>query len=301
MRVLTAHKKPITCLAFSRDGAHLAEAAHGGAVRVWDVAAGTVTRTLDVSSGMFPNQVKLLFGPDGTHLVAANDRVMLYDLKSGEPAKMPGQSSSFNGLHLSPDRTELIADGDKLFRWNLSNRTRLPDFKFPAARGAAMFTWPSAAYSPNGEMVAISRRTWTQGDGNTNTAFVIDRTTGKSLAAFDSAGNDTKRLAFSPDGALLAAASGPVLRVYDIAEREEVAALKVGKLHFMAATFSPDGRYLMAVSKDRTTRLWRVDHWSEPKTLEWDIGKLLDLAFSPDGTTAAVAGDLGRIALFDVD
>jgi WD40 repeat protein len=300
VRVLSAHKKAITGLAFARDGARLAEAAHGGTVRVWDVATGTVVHTLDASEGLFPSQVKLAFTADGAHLAAANDRVRVFDLKTGESEPLP-RSGAFNGLHVSPDGAELMGDGDKVFRWNLADGAALPAFKLPAAKGAGMLTFPGSAYSPCGTLVAVSRRAWGLPAGNVNTAFVLNRASGEVVAAFDSAGNDQKRLAFNPNGQWLAAACGPVLRVYDLSAKTEVATLNAGKLHFMAAAFSPNGKWLATVSKDRTTRLWEVGEWGEPKTFEWDAGKLLDLAFAPDGATAAVSSDTGKIVLFDVD
>lgn len=300
MRVLSAHKKAITGLAFARDGARLAEAAHGGTVRVWNLATGTVEHTLDAAKGLFPNQVKLAFTADGSRLATANDRVRVFDLKTGESEPLP-RSGAFNGLHVSPDGAELMGDGDKVFRWNLADGTALPAFRLPDARGAGMLTFPGSAYSPCGTFVAVSRRAWGMPAGNVNTAFVLNRASGEVLAAFDSAGNDQKRLAFSPNGQWLAVACGPVLRVYDLSAKAEVAALKAGKLHFMAAAFSPNGKWLATVSKDRTTRLWEVGAWGDPRTFEWNAGKLLDLAFAPDGATAAVSSDTGKIVIFDVD
>jgi len=300
VRVLSAHKKAITCLAFARDGERLAEAAHGGKVRVWDVATGTVVHTLDASEGLFPNQVKLAFTADGASLATANDSVRVFDLKTGESVTLQ-RSGAFNGLHVSPDGAELMGDGDKVFRWNLADGAALPAFKLPAAKGAGMLTFPGSAYSPCGTFVAVSRRAWGLPGGNMNTVFVVERASGEVVAAFDSGGNDQKRLAFSPSGQWLAAACGPVLRVYDLTAKAEVAALKAGKLHFMAAAFSPNGKWLATVSKDRTTRLWEVGAWGDPRTFEWDAGKLLDLAFAPDGATAAVSSGIGKIVLFDVD
>jgi WD40 repeat protein len=301
VRVLSAHKKAITCVAFARDGERLAEAAHGGRVRVWNLTTGTVEHTFDASEGLFPNQVKLAFTADGAQLAVANDRVLLFDLKNGDSTELPG-SSAFNGLHVSPCGAELMGHGDALLRWTLADGKKLPAYKLPVAGGGRkMLTFPGAAYSACGALVAVARRAWGQGTGNVNTVFVIERASGEVVTSFDSAGNDQKRLAFSPDAQWLAAACGPVLRVYDLAALEEVAALKAGKLHFMAVAFSPNGKWLATVSKDRTTRLWEVGAWGEPRTYEWDAGKLLDLAFAPDGATAAVASNTGKIVIFDVD
>jgi WD40 repeat protein len=167
-----------------------------------------------------------------------------------------------------------------------------------------MMGWPACAFSPDGSRLAISRRlTRVVGEFWRNTdQLLIYAFAGKKVATeFEWTGHPAHRVAFSPDGALVVAACGPVLRAWDIATGKPVAEKQVGKLHFLGMAFSPDGRYVGTVSKDRTTRLWEVGAWGDPKTYEWDAGKLLDIAFSPDGTTAAVASDEGKVVLFDVD
>jgi len=129
----------------------------------------------------------------------------------------------------------------------------------------------------------------------------MDAATLKPLASFDCTGHDTKRLRFSPNGNLLAAVCGPVLRVYDWGANTELAALKVGKLHFMTAAFTPDGRSLATVSKDRTVRFFDTANWAAARTYDWDIGPLLELTFAPDGTTAAIGSATGQILIFDLD
>ena len=69
----------------------------------------------------------------------------------------------------------------------------------------------------------------------------------------------------------------------------------------MGIAFFPDGRHLATVSKDRTTRFWPTAGWGDAKTYDWDVGKLLDVTFAPDGATAAVSSDTGKVVLFDVD
>lgn len=298
MRVLTANKKPISCLAYSPDGRQLA-AASDGVVRIWSLTDGSVTASYDVP-GMFPLQVKVAFHPDGKRIAVANESVELIGLKSGERAKLPGEESSFNGIAFSPNGQQLIAGGDHLLRWNVGNRKALPTPRLPRVAGAGMYTWPSATFSPDGSRVAVSRRAWCQLT-NVNTTFALDAATLRPLASFDSTGHDTKRFRFSPNGNLLAAVCGPVLRVYDLSANTEAAALKVGKVHFMTAGFTRDGRFLATVSKDRTVRFFDTTTWAPTRTYDWDIGPLLELTLAPDGMTAAVGSATGQVLLFDID
>jgi WD40 repeat protein len=299
MRVLTSHKKPITALAFSPDRALLAEAAHGGKVRVWDVSAGEMLHTFDEAKGLFPNQVKVAFA-GRKFLAVANERAALIDLKDGSRIRLPGKSSSFHVLQTTADGKQMVSSGDNFQRWNLGKRELLKSQVLFSKGSAQMMTFPAATIDASGKRFAACRKNWAD-DGNTCDLAVFDAKTQKSIATFEWIGHEAKRLAFHPTRPLLAAACGPVLRVWNLESNSEVAAITVGKLHHFGAAFSPCGRHLAAVSKDRTVRFWDAATFAESKVFDWEIGKLLDLAFSPDGTVCAVASDSGKILLFDVE
>jgi WD40 repeat protein len=299
VRVLSAHTKPVNCVAFSPDGARLAEASD--LVRIWDVPAGTVdlARWVKRASG----KVRVAFSPDGTKLAAAGGVAMLIDLAGDGQTRLKG-GTGFYDISFSPDGRRLVGSGDTFCQWDAKTGEALPEVPLPAAKGFRVLNWPGAAYSKDGKRLAVSRRVsrvvgeyWR----NTDQVFVIDLAANAVVMQAEWTGHPAARLAFSPDGALLAGACGPVLRMWDAGSGEPVAERQVGKLHFLGMAFSPDGRYVGTVSKDRTTRLWEVGARGDPKTYEWDAGKLLDIAFSPDGHTAALASDEGKVVLFDVD
>lgn len=297
MRILSAHKKPITGLAFAPDGAQLAEAAHGGKIRVWDLARGEVARTVDESNGLFPNQVKVAF-VDAQLLAVANDRAAIVGTDSRE--RLPGKSSSFHALQVSPDGSQLISSGDEFQRWDLTTRELLKNQKLLPTGETAHHTYPASAFGRDGTRLAVCRKEW-KDRGNECKLFVVDLTNEAIETNLSWFGHEAKRLSFHPSLPLLAGTCGPVLRVWNLETNAEIAALSVGKLHFLAAAFSPCGRHLVAVSKDKTARFWDAVTFAESKTYDWEIGKLLDLAFAPDGSMVAVAGDTGKIVLFDVD
>jgi WD40 repeat protein len=108
-------------------------------------------------------------------------------------------------------------------------------------------------------------------------------------------------LAFSPDGSVLAGTAGIRLRIWDLTTDREVAHHKRGPKHFQGLAFTADGRFLATVSNDETVRVWDARSWEEHTTYTWKVGKLLNIAFAPDGLRAAAGSDKGHIVLWDVD
>jgi WD40 repeat protein len=303
MRILSAHGKPITCLAWSRDGTRLAEAAFAGDVRVWDVASGTVTHHL-TEPGRHPNQVKLAFSPDGRWLAVANGPVQLLELATGAREELPVEflrTGAFNGIEFSPEGDQLLGAGEYWNWWKLETKARLARAGVPRVRGASGIAWRCAAFSADGTRVAACRSSSVAGP-SVNHVFVFDRAATQLLGSYEWKGQDARRVLFAPDGRTVVAVAGTVLRAWDVGSGKSVAAIKGdSKKHFMGAVFTPDGRYVITVSTDETTRLWDARTWSAGPSYDWEIGQLLDVAVWPGGQAVAVASHKGKILLFDVD
>lgn len=304
MRILSDHKKPIACLALSTDGRFLAESAHGGKVRVWDLAADRVVHVLD-SGGRFPNQVRVAFSPDGASLAVVNATVEVIDLATKKAGKYPTPLigfACFNGVAFSPDGGQLVAGGHHFGWWDVKTRKPIPQPKVPEPTGEFDDSvWRCGAFSPDGTRLAYCRAGSVEGaKASVNEVFVFDAAKRSLIASFHWTGHEARRVLFSPDGKTLAAMAGNTLRAWDVKTGKETATVQGGPKHFMGAAFTPDGRFVGTVSKDKTTRFWDTTTWTEAKTFDWDIGPLLDIAFAPDGMTAAVGSERGKILLFDV-
>src|SRR5262249_2361197 len=71
-----------------------------------------------------------------------------------------------------------------------------------------------------------------------------------------------------------------------------------GRKHCTPVAFHPSGRYLAATSNDETVKLYDTATWQLAKTFTWQVGRLRSVAFSPDGTRAAVGSDTGKVVVW---
>jgi hypothetical protein len=106
-------------------------------------------------------------------------------------------------------------------------------------------------------------------------------------------------LAFVADTRLVIAA-GRTVHLWDVRELRSLFRFPAFRKYADALAVSPDRRLLAAGSRDGVVRLWDTVMGREVGNHNWGIGAVKDLAFAPDGTTAAAAGDRG-IAVWDID
>jgi WD40 repeat protein len=68
-----------------------------------------------------------------------------------------------------------------------------------------------------------------------------------------------------------------------------------------AITFSPDNRLLLTGTDSGLCSLHDISDAEARVALDWGIGPIHSVAFSPDGLTCAAGGEKGQVVLWDVD
>jgi WD40 repeat protein len=101
-----------------------------------------------------------------------------------------------------------------------------------------------------------------------------------------------RSIAYSPDGAMIAAAGGDgSVLAWDAASGDSPARLEGHTASVLCVAFSPDGKTLASAAGDRTIRLWDLGGRSERAVLRGPIVPVTALAFARDGQTLAAASD----------
>lgn len=105
------------------------------------------------------------------------------------------------------------------------------------------------------------------------------------------------RLAYSPDGKLIAVMGAIGIWLYDAESLTEVGMIARGA---RTIAFSPDGRTLASGHRDRTIYLWNVSTQQQIGSLTLPSNAVTALSFSLDGHTLAVGFGYGEITLWDM-
>jgi WD40 repeat protein len=268
-----AHTGYVFGAAFSPDGTLLATSSADTTAKVWDAATGQLQHTIaDYNDFVFD----LVFSPDGTLLATAgrDGRVELWGAATGEAVdSLPTPASEARALAFSPD-------GGRLAAAYLTGLTALWDIALGTEIGilrAHADTVEDVAFSSDGKLLAtcggdtvtilwdaetlaeVRRLTGHSGmvtecafspDGRRlasasldGTAKLWDVETGQELMALSSgSGQGLWTVAFSPDGALLAAGDDEAIRLY-LVELPDLVALARSRLS-RALTPAECQRYL---------------------------------------------------------
>ncbi len=279
MHLLTGYAKPITALALSADGTRLFSAARGQQmIWVWDLAQRKVERKLRGLHTRYGIGA-LATAPSGDWLVSADNSTAVFSwrLPEGERRRNWYCHGQRKALAFHP-HNRLVAgpyvgsSGKSRYGFQLIDPEtgKLVRSVQGHTDGVA-----DLAFSADGKMLAT---------GSTDrTVRVWDVDTGELLHDWPHKLLPGK-LAFHPDGQVLAVTAGRSVLLWAIPAATLTHTLTAHEGPVSALAYSPDGRYLASAGADGVVALHDAQSHDPAGRRHLDVGKLGPLVWRPDSS-----------------
>ncbi len=254
----------VRAVQFSPDESLLVTGSSDDGIRSFDTTTWQLRRNLAAGHGMTDC---LTFAPTRDRVVAAsagNATVKLWDFTPGRVVyDLKGHNSLVFAIAFSPDGKLLASAGQRtnadgyatceVMFWEVASGRKVRTISQPTSGMVK-----SIAFSPDGGLLACGGSRSRGDDVPAGEVMIWETDSGKESATLEAPPGDVQRVAFSPDGRSLAAASDQLVRgamvVWDVAtgrERYSADALPAGALDL---AYSPDGRLLAVVVGDMNWR-----------------------------------------------
>ena len=264
---------------------------HPGVVKQWDETGRELPVQLVGHTGRV---VSVCFSHDGKRIASGcfDDSIKTWDAESGrELATFRGHTSHVLSVAFSPDDRQLASgSGDRLVKlWGSAGQQSLTTER-------QTDSLQSVTYSRDGTLLASA--------GEDGSAKIWDATSGLEVMALKPPDEEVKPVygvAFSPDGKMLATASGkatsfgfglpPIpgdIRVWELSTQRVIHHFTGHTAKGFRVSFSPDGKRLASVAggwwETGEVKVWDLETGTEADLgLEGTSGVTWAVEFSPDG------------------
>ena len=270
VRTLEGHRDLIASVALTLDGRYAVSGSSDDTLRVWELASGQCVRTLEGHTGTV---MSVALTADSRYVVSGSDDATLrvWELASGRCIRtLEGHTDSVSSVALTPDGQYAVSGSwdDTLQVWKI-----ITDITYTADLSvSSLKEFKKRKKEKNALDNAISRARKLYEKGDYNNSFSVLYETWQD--------NE-----FSENE--------PMKRLYSILMKKG----RIKGLHFSfqkrvltghsgqvsSVALTPDGRYVVSGSNDKTLRVWELASGQCVRALEGHTDRVQSVAITPDG------------------
>lgn len=270
VRTLEGHRTPVRAVSFSSKTGLLASGSDAGMIKLWDYEAGKEVATFVGHEDRITN---LAFTVDGKLLVSASSdgTVRVWGVPAGE-TRWIFRHPTHQSVTIPPAVPRATGYEEQV--------GVLRDIPFSAE---------SFALHPGGQILAIK--------GLGHELLLYDLVRGEWLSSPEK--EHATSIAFSPDGAFLAAGAEGFIRIWDWRTGEIKQTVQRAGGDLARISYSPSGRFIVGAAKDGTVEVWDA---RTAKPAPVSSARLEDkgcVSLSAGDTLATATTD-GKIVLWDL-
>jgi WD40 repeat protein len=286
------------------------------------------------------NITNVAFSPNGEYVatVSSDKSARLWNLANGEEVARLAHEGYLSGVAFDSNSERLATVGFKgAYVWDIASGEEIAHL---SSENSAQYGAQTVAFNSNGKYLLTVEgtgadktvRQWDIATGKEITHIeggenVTLSPNGKYLAAMSSgttvvqdvdSDDEVARIegqgaVFSPDGEYLAASAGNTARVWNLTSGEESGKITqeapaksgtgAGGIGITGVALSPDGKYLVTSSPDKTARMWDTSSGEEVARITHEDSArhfITKTAFSTDGKYLATTGADGFAHVWDV-
>jgi len=284
------HSDEVRHAAFSPDGTRVVTASDDQTARLWDASSGQKIAAMRHEGGV----VQAVFSPDGGRILTASaDGTARVWTAEGEPLFTIQHADPVECLAVSPDGNLLVTGtrGGIARIWNLESGAAVTEALLHQhwLRGVA--------FSSDGQLLAT-----TSSDG---TAIVWESRTGQRVAGPLRHNGTVWTAEFSADGKTLLTAAGKTsqsgeARLWRIPSGEPLGDGIFSKKNMRRASFSPDGRWILACGQEGTATIWDTKSLARVFPPFVQTKSVWQARFFPDGRRILLSGKDGTWRIWDL-
>jgi WD40 repeat protein/class 3 adenylate cyclase len=291
VQAFTGNQGPVTKVAFSPDGNLILTGSEDNIARLFDRQSG---EQLQVFNGHTDDITDIAFSPDSKMVLTGSwdQTARLWDTGTGK------EIQTFTGHTNFVITVGFSLDGKQILTGSEDKTLRLWDIE----TGRELKQWfieePVSAFSPDGSYAV--------GYSEIDKAnHLWDINTLTKTHSFSYSGPPFRHsIQFSSDGKHLLAAYGQEIVLSDVASGQEEQIFTGHTDVVGALALSPDGKYVLSASLDKTVRLWDIETGEEIRQFS-SHGEVKSIVFSSDGqrilTGGLMGGTDGVVHLWDIE